>query len=86
MPLTESSDVVTCLDRSFLTALDFFADQSSLETMTQEQLNNILLDAISGRIRNIRWKDYKLLFAFDVAVDNLNVRTMRSILTQAGPI
>lgn len=84
--MVADSDVVTCSDRSFITALDFFADSSILETLTQEQLNNVLLDAISGRITNIRWKDYKLLFANDVSIDNINVRLMRSIITQAGPI
>ena len=77
-----SAVAVICDPESFLTALDFFADPEDLEKMTEEQITKVLKDVIDDPKK---WKAYKSLFDNEVASDK-QVKMMRSILSQAGPV
>lgn len=54
-----TKDKVQCEERSFLSPLDLFEDTSKLETMTQEEINNVLIAASSNPEK---WKQMKTLF------------------------
>ena len=51
--------------------------------MTQDELNQVLVDAIADKAL---WKTYKPIFANNVSTENLSVVYMRALLTEAGPI
>lgn len=66
----------------FLSPIDFFSDPSDLEDLDDEEI----LLALTQVIDNPKmWKAYKSLFDNDVASTN-EVKMMRSILSQAGPL
>lgn len=60
-----------------------FSDKSKLEDMSEEELLEVLSNAVSNLPL---WKQFKGLFNKEVNADNLKVSTMRSILSLAGPI
>ena len=88
-PLAEKSPTFTdvvCARASFLSPLDliYFSGflPNDLETITQDELDKILLDAINDPET---WMNFKNLFDAEVTADNLNVRFIRSQLLFAGP-
>ena len=77
---------VKCGDASFLSPLDmlyfFGLTPNSLETISQDQLDNALISAIENPAI---WNNFKHLFDKRVNRDNIVVEYIRTQLIMAGP-
>lgn len=73
-----AKDEVECEEMSFQTAMDLFDDPSKIDSMTQAELDTVLLNALSS--------DDEWMFDKFVSPENLTVSFMRSIFVGAGPI
>lgn len=78
----DQGDSFPCNPEGFLTVLDFFESPADLETYTDAQIQQALVDVIDDPKK---WKAYKSLFDNDVQ-ESKQVKMMRSILSQAGPV
>ena len=78
---------VSCAEQAMRSPLDLVYDSgylpNDLETITQDQLDNILQSAVED---DAVWENYKLLFDRYVSKDNVRVRYLRTQLVFAGPI
>ena len=77
---------ITCARASFLSPLDlvYYSGYlpNDLATITQEELDKVLLDAINDPET---WMNFKSLFDNQVSATNIKVRYIRSQLLFAGP-
>ena len=83
-------DDVECDANGFQSPLDFFVksgkDVENLETMSDEEIQEVLTEQVKDKKV---WKDYNPLFDNKVdfeSSEKLEVKYMRSLITQAGPI
>ena len=78
---------VQCARASFLSPVDMLYFRGylphDLETITQEELDAVLLSVIQDEAS---WENFKSLFDSEVSADHLEVRYIRSQLLFAGPL